>query len=152
MSTPTPTHEFRERLIPGPGLLVTLLLILPAVGLILTPVAPAFALPVAVGFYLLITAALILMSPVITVQGGVLTAGRARIPVAQLGETVSLDPVTLRAAIGPDLDARSYLLVRGYIHTGVRIAVADPADPAPYWIITTRKPLALIAALDAARV
>jgi hypothetical protein len=57
----------------------------------------------------------------------------------------------MRAAIGPGVDARSYLVVRGWIHRGVRIDNIDPADPAPFWIITTRHPQKLAEAIEAAK-
>lgn len=151
MTAPSATPGFRERLVPGLWLLVTLLLLLPAVGLILTPVAPAFAIPGAIAVYVLIAGALMLMAPIVEVRDGSLSAGRARIPVAQLGEVEVLDAEALRRAIGPGTDARAYLLVRGYIHSGVRVAVQDPADPTPYWVITTRRPKSLSAAIEAAR-
>jgi hypothetical protein len=33
----------------------------------------------------------------------------------------------------------------------VRVDIADPADPAPYWLLATRHPDRLVAALTAAR-
>lgn len=142
---------FRERLLPGPWLFITLLLIVPAVMLTVTPIKAALAPPVAIAAYVIIAGSLALMAPVVTVADGQLTAGRARIPVTALGRIQVLDADALRAAIGPGLDARSYLLVRGYVHSGLRIEVTDPDDPAPYWIVTTRKPKSLVAAIEAAR-
>ncbi|MFC7765261.1 DUF3093 domain-containing protein [Leucobacter soli] len=111
----------------------------------------ALALPVAVAVYAAIAVSLFALAPIVTVGDGALAAGQARIPVAQLGEVEILDAEALRAAIGPGLDARAYLMVRGYIHSAVRIAVTDPSDPAPYWVVTTRKPQALQAAIEAER-
>jgi hypothetical protein len=42
-------------------------------------------------------------------------------------------------------------VVRGWIHRGVRIDNIDPADPAPFWIITTRHPQKLAEAIEAAK-
>ena len=33
----------------------------------------------------------------------------------------------------------------------VRVPLTDPADPTPYWLVSTRHPARLVAALDAAR-
>lgn len=142
---------FRERLWPTPWLFVALLLIVPAVTLAVMPLNAGLALPLGIGFYVLIAGSLTLAAPAISVENGILAAGRARIPVSLLGEAVALDSDALRTAIGPQLDARAHLLVRGYIHRGVKIEVTDPADPAPYWVLTTRKPRTLLAAIDAAR-
>ena len=146
-----PAPEFSERLWPAPSLYLALLLILPAVALVMTPLNAALAIPVAIGVFAAITGSLVLASPKVSVVGGELIAGPARIPVRYLGETRELDAHTLRAAIGPRLDARAHLMVRGYIHSGVLVEVTDENDPAPYWVITVRKPKSLITAIDAAR-
>lgn len=143
--------RFRERLVPGFGLYLALLLLIPAVMLTLTPLSSTWALPVAIALYVLIAGSFAALAPRVEVADGILTAGSAQIPVALLGDCESLDRESLRRAIGPGLDARSYLLVRGYIHSGVRIAVADPADPTPYWIITSRRPQELQRAVLAAK-
>jgi hypothetical protein len=46
----------------------------------------------------------------------------------------------MRAARGPELDARAYLCLRGWIAGGVRVPVLDPQDPAPYWLVSSRRP------------
>jgi len=151
MTAAPSTSTFRERLTPGPWMFVALLLLVPAVMLVMTPLNPALAVPVAVVLYLVIAASLVLLAPVVTVADGVLTAGRARIPVAQLGPVEVLGEGSLREAIGPGADARAYLMVRGYIHGGIKVGVNDPADPTPYWVVTSRKPQTLSAAIEAAR-
>lgn len=151
---PTPhvsVRSYRERLIPGPGLFVALLLLIPAVALVLTPVNAAIAIPTGVIVYVIATATLLLLSPTITVAEGRLIADRATIPVEQLGRIELLGSEALRAAIGPGLDARSFMLVRGWIHRGLRIENIDPADPAPVWILTTRHPQRLADAIEGAR-
>lgn len=151
MNSAAPAPSYRERLFPGIGLFTAVLLLAPAVALVTLPIAANAAVPAGVVAYLLVAVTLLLLSPTVRVADGVLVAGRAQIPVDQLGEIELLGAEGLRAALGPSLDARSYLLVRGWIHRGVRIANIDPADPAPYWIITTRRPQALADAVEAAR-
>lgn len=148
---PATTATYRERLWPTPWLFIALLLIIPGVALVMTPMNAGLALPLGIGFYLLIAGSLTLAAPKVSVEHGILTAGRARIPVAMLGEAVALDAEELRVAIGPGLDARAHLMVRGYIHRGIKVDVTDAADPAPYWVVTTRRPQTLIAAINAAR-
>lgn len=86
-------------------------------------------------------------APRVAVVDGRLHAGPARIPVALLADPRTLAGAELRAALGPGLDARAYLCLRGWIRTAVRVDVADPADPTPYWIVSTRRPDDLVAAL-----
>jgi hypothetical protein len=88
----------------------------------------------------------------VEVAGGVLRAGRARIPVAHLGVVQPLDPRETRMLAGRGADARAYLLIRPYLRRAVRVDIADPADPAPYWLVATRHPDRLASALAAARV
>jgi hypothetical protein len=86
----------------------------------------------------------------VTVEDGVFTAGRARIPVAQLGVPVAHDASASRRLAGVDADARAYLLLRPYVARSVQVPVADPADPTPYWLVSTRHPDRVVHALVAA--
>jgi hypothetical protein len=81
---------------------------------------------------------------------GVFQAGRARIPVHLLAGPEPLDAAATRRAAGVDADARAYLLIRPYIGEAVKVQVTDPADPTPYWLVSTRHPQLLAAHLAAA--
>lgn len=83
----------------------------------------------------------------ISVADGVLRAGRANIALEHLASAVALDAGSMRRLAGVDADARAYLLLRPYLKRGVRVDVTDPADPAPYWLLSTRRPDELVAAL-----
>ena len=88
----------------------------------------------------------------VRVEGGVLHAGRARIPVSMLADPTPLDREATRLLAGRDADARAFLLLRPYLKRSVRIEVTDPQDPAPYWLVSTRRPEELAGALVAAGV
>lgn len=143
--------SYTERLWPTPWLFVATLLLLPAVTLVLTPVNVTVAVITAIVTYLVVGAAMLLSAPRISVVDGTLIAGNARIPVRMLGKVDELDDNALRLAIGPGCDARAHLMLRGYIHSGVRVEVTDVNDPAPYWVLTTRRPADLAAAINTAR-
>jgi hypothetical protein len=83
----------------------------------------------------------------ISVTDGVLTAGRARISLDHVGEVRALDADQTHRLAGRDADARAFLLLRPYLRRAVRIAIDDPADPTPYWLVSTRRPDRLAAAL-----
>lgn len=87
----------------------------------------------------------------VSVRDGVLRAGRAHIPVALLGDVDVLDDAAARQLAGPDADARAFLVLRPYLHSAVRVEIRDPADPTPYWMVATRHPDRLAAALREAR-
>jgi hypothetical protein len=67
-----------------------------------------------------------------------------------VGAPVALDAADTRRRAGVDADARAYLLLRPYLKRAVMVPVDDPADPTPYWLVSTRRPDELVAALDAA--
>lgn len=104
---------------------------------------------------LAISVALWVSSPVVLVDLGdaelgetpSLHAGPAHIGVEHLGGVEVLDVDGMRAAMGPGADARAYVCQRPWVRQGVRVAVVDPRDPAPYWLVASRRPAELAAAL-----
>lgn len=85
----------------------------------------------------------------VAVGQGELRAGRAHIPTELVGEVAVLDADETRLQAGRDADARAYLLLRPYLKRSVRVQITDPADPTPYWLVHTRRPDELAAALNA---
>jgi hypothetical protein len=49
---------------------------------------------------------------------------------------------------GVDADARAFLLLRPYLKRSLKVQVLDPADPTPYWLLSTRRPAKLAEALN----
>jgi hypothetical protein len=86
----------------------------------------------------------------IRVAEGWLEAGRARIELRFLADVEVLDPSRMREIAGPGANARAYLLLRPYLRGGVRVTLCDPADPTPYWLLSSRRPQRLAAALRSA--
>jgi hypothetical protein len=78
-------------------------------------------------------------------------AGRAQITVDMLGSVLPLDADATRRQAGVDADARAYLVLRPYVKRAVRVTLEDRADPTPYWLVSSRHPDALAAALTGAR-
>jgi Protein of unknown function (DUF3093) len=85
------------------------------------------------------------------VADGELRVGRDRLPLALAGEVTALDEEQTRALRGPRADPAAYLMSRPYLPRSVYIAVDDPAARGPYWLIGTRRPEELAAAIEAAR-
>jgi hypothetical protein len=88
----------------------------------------------------------------VRVSDGVLHAGLAHIPVGLLASPEALDREATHRLAGREADVRAYLLLRPYTKRSVRVDVTDPADPAPYWLVSTRRPAELVDALVAAGV
>lgn len=85
---------------------------------------------------------------VVAVDAQLLRAGRASIERSYLGPAEPLTGEAARNAFGRDCDPKAYLVLRGYLPGAVRVEVTDPHDPAPYWLIATRDPQRLAAALS----
>lgn len=148
MSAPSPV--FRERLLPGAAALAAAMSAGLLALVILLPVNRVAAIVVAVVVAAAGVVWLLLGAPVLTVHDGVLRAGGAHVPVTLLGEpTVLATRELMRAELGGRLDARAHVLLRSWIATGVRVPLHDPADPTPYWLLSTRRPEELAAALRA---
>jgi hypothetical protein len=83
------------------------------------------------------------------VAGGSLHAGRAQIGLEYLGTAEPLDAEATRLAMGVGADARAFLVMRPYLKRAVQVPITDPADPTPYWLLGSRHPEALAAAINA---
>ena len=87
----------------------------------------------------------------VEVSEGWFRAGRAAIEGRHLGPATALDAEETRRTAGVDADARAYLLLRPYLRRAVRVQIDDPADPTPYWLVSSRQPERLADALTALR-
>lgn len=142
---------FSERLWPSVGVWLVAPLLGFGAGAIVWPFGPMAAATGFVVVTVLLVAALVVVSPRIAVADGVLTAGRARIELAHVGQADGSLRDQARHERGPGLDARAFLVVRGWIDPVVKIEILDEADPTPYWLVSTRQPVALVSALTQAR-
>ena len=112
-----------------------------------TGLAIALGLLVPLGLNLVVQ----LLAPKITVANGRLVADRISVPISALGKSSELSKEEFTKALGPKADPRAQLMIRGYVPGGVKIEVADPEDPTPYLLISSRNPEKLAIALDANR-
>jgi hypothetical protein len=147
----TPTPLYRERIWPSPWVFVATALVIPASLLVFLPINLFAGVIVAIVLYAAIVIILVATSPVIEVAAGELVAGRARVPVELIAAVTSYRGEEATLQRGRLLDARAWLLIRGWVSPVVKIELADETDPTPYWVVSTRTPDALVAALAAAR-
>ena len=139
--------SYRERLSPSLWALVAAAVCGPMAALTLTPIDTTLALVAGVVVGVGVVVALIAASPVIEVVGDELRAGPAHIDVSLLGEPVATEGEEARLARGTNLDPRSWMLLRGGVAGVVTVPVLDPDDPAPAWVVSTRTPDRLVAAI-----
>lgn len=150
VTTPT-TPGYRERLWPGPWIFVSTALIMPAFLLVFLPINQTIGIIVAVAAYAVIVALLLLSTPAIEITATELVAGRARLPLAVVGDIEGFTKEAAQLERGQRLDARAWLQIRGWVDPVVRVEVDDAADPTPYWLLSTRHPEAVIAAIEQSR-
>jgi hypothetical protein len=144
----TSQSSYRERLTPSPGVYIATALVIPAAYLVFLPINAAVGIIVAAVFYLGAVAVLLLTSPRITVATDGLRAGPAHLPPNVIGAVTTYRDGAATQQRGPVLDARAWTLFRGWVDPVIRIEVLDDSDPAPYWLLSTRHPDRLTAALD----
>lgn len=143
--------EYREKLWASPWVFLATALVIPASILVLVPISLVTGIITAGLLYSGCVVLLILGSPVIEVRDGVLSAGPARIHTNLLGEATAFAGEEASQERGPRLDARAWLLIRGWISPVVRVPIDDPSDPAPYWLLSTRHAETLAAAINSSR-
>ncbi|GGD19530.1 DUF3093 domain-containing protein [Nocardioides daphniae] len=86
----------------------------------------------------------------VRVSDGTLHAGKAHIALSYVGDVEPLGTDATKLTAGRDADARAFLLLRPYLKRSVKVHLTDPADPTPYWLIHTRHPRELAAAITGA--
>ena len=87
----------------------------------------------------------------IIVEPNRLRVGRAVIEHDYLASCRPLDADQTSRRSGTEADARAHLVLRPYVRTAVGTILDDPADPVPYWLVSTRRPRQLAEAVERAR-
>ncbi|MCG2800559.1 MAG: DUF3093 domain-containing protein [Cellulomonas sp.] len=146
--TTAPAHD--ERLWIGPVGWFAVVLAAVSLGAAFAPLNRGLGLAIGAGSLIVISLVVVATTARVQVDGGTMRAGRAQIPVRLLAAPRVLDGPGLATELGPALDARSYACLRSWVRSAVRVDLDDPQDPTPYWIVSTRHPQALVAALLAA--
>jgi Protein of unknown function (DUF3093) len=91
----------------------------------------------------------------VEIRDGALRAGKAVLPLTAVSEVVSLDEKQTMRLRGPRADPAAHLYSRPYLKQSVYLAVAasqPSAGSTPYWLIGTRHPAELAAAIERCRV
>jgi hypothetical protein len=111
----------------------------------------------------------------VSVDGATLRAGARTLPVADIDQAIDLSAPDLRRLVGRHADPLAFTYIRSWVGPGVQLVLRpasrevpplqpadpEPADgdvdgdgarfPEPYWVVSTRHPDRLLAALQAAR-
>lgn len=112
-----------------------------------------FIPPLVIGVLALIVAAFLVQwsSATIEVTPAVLRAGKDTLALSEAAEVVALDEKQAAALRGPRADPAAHILLRPYLRRAVFIRLADQGGGVPYWLVATRHPDELAAAIETAR-
>jgi len=138
---------YRERLWPAPWLFIATALVIPASFLVFLPISVPAGIATAIGLYAGCVVLLLLSSPRLEVTETEFIAGRARLPLDLVGAATAYRGEDATLQRGRSLDARAWLLIRGWVSPVVRVELTDENDPTPYWLVSTRRPDDLVAAV-----
>ncbi|MGC4845986.1 DUF3093 domain-containing protein [Micromonospora sp. DT15] len=75
----------------------------------------------------------------------------ARLPVRFVADVVPLDVAGRREVLGVGADPLAFVVQRPWIGGAVQVILDDPADPTPFWVVSTRHPVELAEAVLTAR-
>ncbi|WP_091348678.1 DUF3093 domain-containing protein [Micromonospora rhizosphaerae] len=87
----------------------------------------------------------------VAVRDGELRVDDARLPVRFVADAVPLDAAGRREVLGVGSDPLAFVVQRPWIGGAVQVVLDDPADPTPFWVVSSRRPVELAAAIMAAR-
>ena len=84
----------------------------------------------------------------VAVQDDELFVDDARLPLRFVADATVLDAAAKRDVLGPYAEPYAFVIQRPWIAGAVQVHLNDPAVPTPYWIVSSRHPAELAAALS----
>jgi hypothetical protein len=108
-------------------------------------------LPFAVVLPLTVAVMLRLSRIRVAVTGTEFEVDDARLPLAVIADVVALDASGKREVLGVGAHPLAFVVQRPWIGGAVQVLLDDPADPTPYWVVSTRHPVELATVLLDAR-
>ncbi|MCB0929323.1 MAG: DUF3093 domain-containing protein [Mycolicibacterium insubricum] len=150
----TPTVRYRERLwVPlwwwplGMGL-TTLLALELNVALYTLPNWVGFAVLLPVAAVVLLWLGRHVVKVTATADGQAeLWVDDAHLPTSAIERTAAVPASAKSAALGRQFDPAAFLAHRPWIGPMVLVVLDDPDDPTPYWLVSSRHPDRVVAAL-----
>lgn len=87
----------------------------------------------------------------VAVRADELLVDDARLPVRFVTDAIALDAAGRREVLGVGADPLAFVVQRPWVPGAVQVVLDDPADPTPYWVVSSRHPVRLAEAILAAR-
>ena len=83
----------------------------------------------------------------VAVADGELRVDDARLPARYVSDAIPLDAAGRREVLGVAADPMAFVVQRPWVPGAVQVVLDDPADPTPYWVVSSRDPERLAAAI-----
>ena len=83
----------------------------------------------------------------VAVEDGELRVDDARLPVRFVADAVPLDADGKREVLGVASHPLAFVVQRPWVRGAVQVVLDDPADPTPFWVVSSRRPVELAAAI-----
>jgi Protein of unknown function (DUF3093) len=83
----------------------------------------------------------------VAVTDGELRGDDARLPAVYVSDAIPLDAAGRREVLGVGADPLAFVVQRPWVPGAVQVVLDDPADPTPYWVVSSRDPERLAAAI-----
>jgi hypothetical protein len=143
--------EYSELVTPRWTSFLPLALILPTFWLTFAPINAHIGLISGLFVTVLVTALMIGSSPKIRVSASQIQVGKAQIHAKFIGSCEEVAYAPRFAQRVPNLHPSAYLRLQNSRHGLVKLEILDRGDPTPYWLISTKNPQRLIAAIELAK-
>jgi hypothetical protein len=72
----------------------------------------------------------------------------ARLPLRYVAKVTPLTALETRDLLGPLAEPYAFVIQRPWVRGAVRVDLDDPADPTPYWLVSSRRPAEFAAAIE----
>lgn len=139
---------YKERVLPNFGTFAAVFALLPSLTIVSEPFDIRIGLAIGIVVVITIWTLLIFRAPTIELSNLKLKVGSVGIFRDLIGQAEVISKERIFLERGPNLDPGAHKVFQGSVKTAIKIAILDPEDPTPYWLISTRKPNKLAELLE----
>ena len=147
MNSVSNERVYNEWVLPSWTSFLPTLLIYPTLWLTFVPFNEAIGVISGLVLTFVVVALMISKSAGISLGSGRLTVRHASIDTKYISAAEVFQGEQAFLERGRNLDARAYVHFQGSVKSLLKVTISDPEDPTPYWLISTRNPEELKAAL-----
>jgi len=131
---------YRERVLPGLSFYVATIFVPVAIYLIVLAFSADAAIISLIAAEILLVLISAIASPVIELSAMNLRVGKANLPLAVLGETLTIARKDAFNERGRNLNPAAFVRFQIGVRGLIKIQVNDAADPTPYLLFSSRRP------------